>query len=87
MIYVGPAWKFARGAYLSKLLSLQNNALRMFGEFPKNIRIHETHVAFEIPYVYDFITNLCRQQAVTRNHANENICNSRKEEASQMKRE
>jgi hypothetical protein len=63
MIYVGPAWKFARGAYLLKPLSLQNNALRMFGEFQKNVRIRERHVAFEIPYVYDFVTNLCRQQA------------------------
>jgi hypothetical protein len=31
------------------------------------------HVAFQIPYVYDYITKLCRQQAeVIQNHENEN---------------
>jgi hypothetical protein len=32
------------------------------------------HVAFQIPYVYDYITKLCRQQAeVIQNHDNENV--------------
>jgi hypothetical protein len=32
------------------------------------------HVAFDIPYVYDFITKLCRQQAeVIKNHVNPNV--------------
>jgi hypothetical protein len=32
------------------------------------------HVAFQIPYVYDYIKKLCRQQAeVIQNHANENV--------------
>jgi hypothetical protein len=35
MIYVCTAWKFATGAYLLNLQRLQNNALRMSGEFPK----------------------------------------------------
>jgi hypothetical protein len=31
------------------------------------------HVAFQIPYVYDYITKSCRQQAeVIQNHENEN---------------
>jgi hypothetical protein len=31
-------------------------------------------MAFQIPYVYDFITKLCRQQAeVIQNHENENV--------------
>jgi hypothetical protein len=33
-------------------------------------------VAFKIPYVYDFITKLCRQQAeVIQNHHNPNVRN------------
>jgi hypothetical protein len=33
-------------------------------------------VAFKLPYVYDYITQLCRQQAeVIQNHDNENVCN------------
>jgi hypothetical protein len=32
------------------------------------------HVAFQIPYVYDYITKSCRQQAeVIQNHENENV--------------
>jgi hypothetical protein len=32
------------------------------------------HVAFQIPYVYDYITKSCRQQAeVIYNHENENV--------------
>jgi hypothetical protein len=31
-------------------------------------------VAFQIPYVYDYITKSCRQQAeVIQNHENENV--------------
>jgi hypothetical protein len=31
------------------------------------------HVAFKIPYIYDYITKSCRQQAeVIQNHENEN---------------
>jgi hypothetical protein len=32
------------------------------------------HVAFQIPYDYDYITKLCRKQAkVIQNHENENV--------------
>jgi hypothetical protein len=32
------------------------------------------HVAFQIPYVYDYITKSCRQQAeVIQNHENETV--------------
>jgi hypothetical protein len=34
----------------------------------------EMHVAFQIPYVYDYITKSCRQQVeVIQNHENENV--------------
>jgi hypothetical protein len=33
-------------------------------------------MAFKLPYIYDYITKLCRQQAeVIQNHENENVCN------------
>jgi hypothetical protein len=36
---------------------------------------HHWHLAFPIPFVYDYITKLCRQQAeVIQNHDNENVC-------------
>jgi hypothetical protein len=32
------------------------------------------HTAFNLPYVYDYITKLCRKQAeVIRNHENEHV--------------
>jgi hypothetical protein len=34
------------------------------------------HIAFKLPYVYDFVTKLYRQQAeVIQNHENENVRN------------
>jgi hypothetical protein len=36
--------------------------------------VRDMHVALQIPYVYDYITKSCRQQAeVIQNHENENI--------------
>jgi hypothetical protein len=43
-------------------------------------------MAFKIPYVYDFITKLCRQQAeVIQNHQNPNVCNIGQDEAQHRK--
>jgi hypothetical protein len=34
------------------------------------------HVAFQIPYDYDYITKFCRRQAkIIHNHENENVRN------------
>jgi hypothetical protein len=36
--------------------------------------VRDLHLAFKIPYVYDYITKLCRRQAeVTLNHKNPNV--------------
>jgi hypothetical protein len=36
--------------------------------------VRDMHVAFQIPYVYDYITKSCRQQAeVIQNNENENV--------------
>jgi hypothetical protein len=59
-----------------KLQRLQNKVLRTIGHFPRRTPVRELHVAFDIPYVYDFITKLCRQQAeVIQNHVNPNVRN------------
>jgi hypothetical protein len=74
MTYACPAWKFAADTYLLKLQCLQNKVLRTIGHFPRCTPVRELHVAFEILYVYDFITKLCRQQAeVIQNHVNPNV--------------
>ena len=59
-----------------KLQRLENKVLSTIGKVPRRTPNRELHVAFKIPYVYDFITKLCRQQAeVIRNHDNENVRN------------
>jgi hypothetical protein len=33
-------------------------------------------VDFQVPYIYDYITKLCRRQAeIIHNHENKNVCN------------
>jgi hypothetical protein len=45
----------------------------------KQVSLHhwkfsKVHTAFKLPYIYDYITKLCRQQAeVIQNHENEHV--------------
>jgi hypothetical protein len=56
------------------------------GHFPRDTPARDLHIAFKIPYIYDFITNLCRQQAeVIQDHDNENVSNIGQGEARQIK--
>jgi hypothetical protein len=53
---------------------LQNKVLRTIGNFPKRTSVPDMHKAFHMPYVCDYITKSCRQQAeVIKNHENENV--------------
>jgi hypothetical protein len=71
---VSSAWEFAAETYLLKLKLLQNKVLRTIGSFPRHTSVHDMHMAFQIPYVYDYITKSGRQQAeVIQNHENENF--------------
>jgi hypothetical protein len=86
MTSVSPAWEFAANTHLLKLQRLQNNVLRAIVNFPRRTAIRELQRAFNIPYVYDYITKLCRQQAeVTKNHENANISNIGKGKAQHRK--
>jgi hypothetical protein len=41
---------------------------------------------FNLPYIYDYVTKLCRQQAeVTQNHENERVCDISQGEARRRK--
>jgi hypothetical protein len=63
-----------RTTYLLKLQRLQNKVLRIMGSFPRRTSVRDMHTAFLIPYVYDYITKSCRQQAeVIQIHENENV--------------
>jgi hypothetical protein len=76
MTYACPAWEFAAESHLLKLQRLQNKVLRTIVNFPRRTSVRDMHVAFQIPYVYDYITKSCRQQTeVIQNHQNENVRN------------
>jgi hypothetical protein len=74
LTYALPAWKLAADTYLFKLRCLKNKVLRTTGNSPRCTPIRNLHTAFNLPYVYDYITKLCRQQAeVIQNHENERV--------------
>jgi hypothetical protein len=74
MTYACPAWEFAAESHLLKLQRLQNKVLRTIGTFTRSTSVRDMHVSLQIPYVYDFKTKTCRQQAeVFQNHENENV--------------
>jgi hypothetical protein len=74
MTYSNPAWEFAADTHLLKLQRLQNKILCTIGKLPRRTPIRKLHLAFQIPYVYDYITKFCRQQAgVIENRDNENV--------------
>jgi hypothetical protein len=86
MTYASPAWEFVRDTHILKLQYLQNKVLHTIGNFPRRTPVRELHTAFNIPYMYDFITKLCRQQAeVILNHDNENVRNIGQGEARHRK--
>jgi hypothetical protein len=74
MTYACPAWEFAAECRLLKLRILQNKVLRTIGNFPKRTSVRDMHKPFHMPFVYDYITKSCKQQAeVIQNHENENV--------------
>jgi hypothetical protein len=59
-----------------QLQRLQNKVLYKTGNYPRRTQVRDLHMAFKIPYVYDYVTKLCMQQAeVIKNHDIENVRN------------
>jgi hypothetical protein len=74
MTYACPTWEFAADTHLMKLQRLQNRVLRAIGNLDWRTPVRDLHLAFKLPYVYDYITKLCRRQAeVILNHENPNV--------------
>jgi hypothetical protein len=74
MIYACSTWEFAADTHFTKLQCLQNRVLRVIGNLDRLTPVRDLHLVFKIPYVYDYITKLCRRQAeVTLNHENPNV--------------
>jgi hypothetical protein len=86
MTYACPAWEFAADTHLMKLQCLQNKVLRTIGKFPRNTPIPDMLISLQIPYIYNYITKLCRQQAqVIQHHENIHVRNIGQGEAQDRK--
>jgi hypothetical protein len=69
MTYSCPTWEFEADTHLMKLQRLQNRVLRAIGNLDRRTHFRDLHLAFKIPYVYDYKIKLCRRQAeVILNH-------------------
>jgi hypothetical protein len=49
----------AADTYLLKMQLLQNKVLCTIGSFPRCTPVRDLHIAFNLPYVYDFVTTCC----------------------------
>jgi hypothetical protein len=61
MMYACPAWEFAAYNHLLQSQLLQNKVPRTIGNFPMCTPVRDLHTALNLPYVYDYITKLCRK--------------------------
>jgi hypothetical protein len=69
-----PICEQAADAVFLKLQRLKNIFLRAIGNLDRPTPVGDLHVAFKIPYVYLYVTNLCRKQSeVIQNHVNPNV--------------
>jgi hypothetical protein len=62
MTYACPAWELTADSYLLKLQRPQNKVLRTIGNYPRCTSVRDFHMGFNLPYVYDYVTKLCRRQ-------------------------
>jgi hypothetical protein len=74
MTYACSTWEFAANTHLMKLQRLQNRVIRAIGNLDRSTPVRDLHLAFKIPYLYDYIAKLCRRQAeVILNYENPNV--------------
>jgi hypothetical protein len=65
---------------------LQNKVLRSIENFPRRTQVRDMHTALNLPYVYDYIIELCKQKAeVIQNHQNDHVRNKGKGEGRHRK--
>jgi hypothetical protein len=62
MVYSCPSWECTADAHLLKLQRLQMRVVRA-NNLDRRRTFRRPHVPFNIRYVYDYITKLCRRQA------------------------
>jgi hypothetical protein len=71
MTYACPTWECAAEAHPLKLQRLRSRVLLATGNLDRCTPVAELRMAFKPPYVYVYVTKLCRTQAeVILNHVN-----------------
>jgi hypothetical protein len=74
MTYACPTRKYVADAHLLKLQHLTNRVLRATENLDRCTPVRELHLAFKFPYVYNYITKLCRTQIEEiLNHVNPSV--------------
>jgi hypothetical protein len=74
MVYACPTWEYAADGHLLKLQRLQTQVLRAVGNLDRRTPVRELHVAFNIHYVYNYVTKLCKKKTeVIQNHLTPNL--------------
>jgi hypothetical protein len=77
MTYACPAWDIAADNHLLKSQRPQNEILRTIGKFARRTPIRDLHTSFELPCMYDYITELFKQEKeVIQNHGIANAHNT-----------
>jgi hypothetical protein len=67
-------WEFAADTHLIKLQRLENKVHFSTGNFPRHTPVRKMQMGFHLPYVHDYMTKLCMQEAeVILNHDNGNV--------------
>jgi hypothetical protein len=62
MTYACRTWEYEADAHLLKSQRLQDRVHRAIGNFDRLTPARELQVVFKIPYVYDYVSKLCRAQ-------------------------
>jgi len=84
--YACPAWVFAADIHLLKLQLLEGKVLSDVDKLPRLTSTRALHMVFEVPYVYDYVTEICRKQPeVIQDHEDVNIWTIGQSEAQSRK--
>jgi hypothetical protein len=57
MIYTCLTWELAADSHVLEFQRLRNKVLSTTGNVARRAQLFDTHVAFKIPHLLDFVTN------------------------------
>jgi hypothetical protein len=60
MTYACPAWEFAADSHLTKIAVPAKQSSPHHWKFSRRTPVRDFNMAFKLPYIYDYITKLCR---------------------------